>query len=430
MILDGRVRVDGQVVTELGTQVDPRRQKIEVDGMLIPSPRRRYIVLNKPSGYITTMDDERGRWTVMDLVPTDERVVPVGRLDRQTEGLLLLTNDGELAHRVMHPRYGIEKEYEALLDGHPPAEVLERLRRGITIDGERTRPEVVRPIRNVEDGTIVRVVIHEGRNRIVRRMFEEVGYPVLKLIRTRVGPLQLGAIPRGQWRDLTDGELRGLREAVHLGDEDLERAPRPAPRSQPAGPPGGRRPMRSTPPTGRPARPLGRPSNAQRFERSERVERPQRAERTGQPPRFERSDRPARAEPADGDRGDRFQRQEPPDGQRPTRSPRRDDEQQRPGPRDADRRAERSDRDRRPARRPDRPSPAGPPRRQRPPDQVGPQREDRQQGDRPRRPAAGPPRRGPGGPGGGKPGGKPRRPGGGSGRPPVHNRNRRSGGGG
>jgi 23S rRNA pseudouridine2605 synthase len=221
MIATGRVRVDGVVVTELGTKVDPETQKIEVDGMLIPNPRRRYVVLHKPRGYITTMSDERDRQTVMDLVRVSERVVPVGRLDRQTEGLLLLTNDGEVAHRVMHPRYEIDKEYEALLDGHPPAAVLHRVRQGIVVDGQRAQPVMVRPLRNAEDGTVVRIVIHEGRNRVVRRMFEEVGYPVLRLIRTRIGPLQLGAIPRGRWRDLTDGELKALREALHLGDEDV-----------------------------------------------------------------------------------------------------------------------------------------------------------------------------------------------------------------
>jgi len=266
LIVAGRVRVDGQIVTQLGTQVDPERQKIEVDGKLIPRARLRYIVLHKPSGYITTTADERGRYTVMDLVPVNERVVPVGRLDRQTEGLLLLTNDGEIAHRVMHPRFEIEKEYEALLDGHPPAELLERVRRGVTIDGQRTVPSVVRPMRNTEDGTVVKVVIHEGRNRVVRKMFEEIGYPVLRLIRVRVGPLQLGSIPRGTWRDLTDGELSQLREAVHLEDEDVvaQRHPdwgKPAPR-KPATPrgPGPRArpaPLRGGAPAGdrRPARP-------------------------------------------------------------------------------------------------------------------------------------------------------------------------------
>src|SRR5687768_9846428 len=170
LILNGRVRVDGRVVRELGTKVDPERQKIEVDGNLIPQVRHRYIVLHKPGGYITTTADERGRWTVMDLVNVGERVVPVGRLDRKTEGLLLLTNDGDVANRVMHPRYEIDKEYEVLLDGHPPAHLLDRVRRGLVIDGEPARPTEVRALRNLDEGTLIRVVIHEGRNRIVRRM--------------------------------------------------------------------------------------------------------------------------------------------------------------------------------------------------------------------------------------------------------------------
>lgn len=234
LILQGRVRVDGKIVRELGVRVDPERQKIEVDGKLLPIFRHRYILLNKPSGYITTTSDERDRLTVMDLVQVSEPVVPVGRLDRPTEGLLLLTNDGDVAYRVTHPRFGIEKEYEALLDGHPPPVVLERVRRGIVVDGERVTPVLVRPIRILDEGTLVRIVIHEGRNRIVRRMFEEVGYPVIKLVRTRIGPLQLGSIPRGAWRDLTDGELEQLREALHLRDEDTgfsepSTRPRPSP---------------------------------------------------------------------------------------------------------------------------------------------------------------------------------------------------------
>ncbi len=235
LIREGRVRVDGRVVTEMGTKVDPGTQKIELDGKIIPTPRLRYIVLNKPSGYITTTSDERDRRTVMDLVNVGERVVPVGRLDRPTEGLLLFTNDGEVAHRVMHPSFNIEKEYEALLDGHPPRTVFDRLMRGVTIDGEQAKPTMVKPIKITEDGTVVRIALHEGRNRIVRRMFELVGYPVLKLSRVRIGPLNLGTIPRGTWRDLTDGELTQLREAVHLGDEDAyehvpsQFEPKPAP---------------------------------------------------------------------------------------------------------------------------------------------------------------------------------------------------------
>ena len=218
LITAGRVKVDGKVVTELGTKVDPDHRNIEVDGKLARSRRARYILLNKPSGYITTMSDERGRRTVADLVDVSERVKPVGRLDRPTSGLLLFTNDGELAYRVSHPKFGVEKEYQALLDGFPPPEVLKRLRRGITIDGTRIYPTVVRPLRQTEEGTVVQIVIHEGRNRIIRRIFEAVGYPVLRLRRTRIGPLQLGPIPRGAWRDLTPGELSQIMEVVGMGE--------------------------------------------------------------------------------------------------------------------------------------------------------------------------------------------------------------------
>lgn len=255
LIREGRVTVDGEVVREVGVQVDPERQVIRVDGQRLQPERRRYIMLNKPTGYITTASDERGRRTVMDLVQVPERIWPVGRLDRTTSGLLLLTNDGDLAFRVTHPRYELEKEYEALVDGHPPPAVLDQLRRGVTVEGERVVPEQVRPLRNEEAGTVLRIVIHEGRNRIVRRMLDRVGYPVLKLTRTRIGPLQVRGLATGAWRDLTPGEVAQLREAVHL--EGAEAAEPPAPAGRPpagrGGPPrprGGpaRQPARQGPP--------------------------------------------------------------------------------------------------------------------------------------------------------------------------------------
>lgn len=468
LIIEGRVRVDGQVVTELGTQVDPMRQKIEVDGKIIPRPTMRYILLNKPKGYITTMSDERGRDTVMDLVQVSERVVPVGRLDRQTEGLLLLTNDGLVAHRVMHPSYQIDKEYEALLDGHPPPAVLDRLRRGIVIDGERAQPEMVRPIKNVEDGTVVRIVIHEGRNRIVRRMFEEVGYPVLQLVRTRIGPLQLGDIPRGYWRELREGELRQLRDALHITDEDLaeqqrgERRGRPgggrpeaggAPRgparsqagrpqrptgSRPGGPARGSRPVSGRPASG------GRPGEGERRERRDgerpggpRQQRweegrpsaprpPRRDEDRPRGPRPERRDgeqrrepRPARRDnqPA-GQRGgpprrddDRRRREGPPTDGRPRRPARPADDRGR----DEDRRPRHGDRsaqrDTRPARRPESPRPERPQRGPRRDQDERPRRDDGGERSRPaneRRGIGGPPRR--------------------TRKPPIRGRNRRTGG--
>ena len=218
LIVDGRVRVDGEIVTELGTKVNPSEARIEVDGQPIRSQRTRYVMLNKPSGYITTLADERGRRTVAGLVDTPERLVPVGRLDRPTQGLLLFTNDGELANRIMHPRYGIAKEYLVLVDGFPPPEVIQELRDGLNIGGQRTLPDEVRPLRESREGLLLKVVIQEGRNRIVRRMFEAVNYPVLRLVRTRVGPIQLGNLPRGAWRDLNASELALLQEAVGLDE--------------------------------------------------------------------------------------------------------------------------------------------------------------------------------------------------------------------
>ena len=218
LILDGRVRVDGVLVRELGTKVDPALAVIEVDGARISSQRQRYIMLNKPGGYVTTMSDERGRRTVADLVDVRQRVVPVGRLDRPTQGLLLFTNDGELANRVMHPRYRLAKEYAALVAGNPPPDVLERIREGITIDGVRCIPEEVRALRETADGLLLRVVVHEGRNRIVRRIFDAVNFPVMSLARTRIGPLHLGNLAKGAWRDLHPGEVDQLRDALGYSD--------------------------------------------------------------------------------------------------------------------------------------------------------------------------------------------------------------------
>lgn len=218
MIRAGRVMVDGVVVRDLGTKVDPERQEIRVDGKPLVTQRRRVILLNKPVGYITTVQDEHGRKTVLDLVKVPERVVPVGRLDRDSAGLLLLTNDGDLLYRITHPRFELEKEYEVLVDGFPPPEVVELLRRGVPVEG---RPVMIRRLEAIgtrQEGTVYRVVIHEGRNRIIRRVFECVGYPVLRLTRVRIGPLQLGDLVPGSWRDLTPSEIEALRRAVGLAD--------------------------------------------------------------------------------------------------------------------------------------------------------------------------------------------------------------------
>ncbi|HEV2127395.1 MAG TPA: pseudouridine synthase [Thermomicrobiales bacterium] len=219
MMLDGRVQVNGRVVTELGTRVRPNRDEIRVDGKVLRPQPPRYVMLNKPTGFITTVSDERDRWTVMDLVDVRERVYPVGRLDRNTQGLLLLTNDGDLAHRVMHPSYRVDKEYLAFTDQRPTETQLQRLRQGIDVDGYKVVPEDARLFRETSEGVAIRIVIHEGLYHEVRRMMEAVGIEITRLRRTRLGPLRLQGIPSGAWRDLTPGELVQLYQAVDLAEE-------------------------------------------------------------------------------------------------------------------------------------------------------------------------------------------------------------------
>jgi 23S rRNA pseudouridine2605 synthase len=226
MIVEGRVRVDGQVARELGTKVDPQRAEIRVDGKLLPRPRPRYFVLNKPRGYLTTASDPEGRRTIYDLLaPGDQRdrVFPIGRLDMDSEGLLLLTNDGEFANRIAHPRYRIDKEYHALVTGHPSPGALAQLRRGgFMLDGGRTSPAEVEVLEQSREGTLLRVVIHEGRRRQVRRIMEEIGHPVQRLRRVRLGPLTLAGLPAAAYRPLAAGELQRLRLLVRLETDAAE----------------------------------------------------------------------------------------------------------------------------------------------------------------------------------------------------------------
>lgn len=225
LITQGRVQVNGEFVRELGTRANPDTDEIKVDGRRIrEQKRKRYILLYKPRGYVTTRSDPQGRATVMDLLQgVREYVYPVGRLDYDSEGLLLLTNDGELATRLMHPSHEIEKVYEARVRGVPAQEDLERLRRGVVLDGKRTAPAKIhlpdRPTRKTESGaeqTFVEVVLHEGRQRQVRRMFESIGHPVVRLRRVRIGPIVDEQIPIGHWRELDETELTKLRRAAKL----------------------------------------------------------------------------------------------------------------------------------------------------------------------------------------------------------------------
>jgi 23S rRNA pseudouridine2605 synthase len=210
LIADGRVAVNG-AVAELGRRVDPDHDRVEVDGVPIGvRPDLVHYLLNKPRGVVTTASDPQGRPTVVQLVPAEPRVFPVGRLDADTEGLLLLTNDGELAHRLTHPSFGVEKEYLAEVEGSPSRASLRRLREGIELDDGITAPAKVALV----EPTVLRVVIHEGRNRQVRRMCDAIGHPVVRLVRTRIGPLRDPALRPGAWRALDLAELRALERAA------------------------------------------------------------------------------------------------------------------------------------------------------------------------------------------------------------------------
>jgi len=217
VISAGRVRVNGAVAT-LGTKADAERDRIEVDGEPITlETRESTIVLHKPEGHVVTAHDEEGRPTVYDLLPgAPAHLRYVGRLDIDTSGVLLLTTDGELAHRLSHPRYEVEKEYEAWAEGVVSERDLGQLRRGVELDDGVTAPARIDRWRGPEPPTRVRLVIHEGRNRQVRRMFDAIGHPVFRLRRSRVGPVELGTLPLGQSRPLTASEERALRQLVGL----------------------------------------------------------------------------------------------------------------------------------------------------------------------------------------------------------------------
>lgn len=228
VIAAGRVTVDGVVAT-LGTKADPDTARIEVDGRPITLETRDLtLVLNKPTGYVVTRDDERGRPTVYDLVEdAPENLRYVGRLDGDTSGLLLLTTDGELAHRLTHPRYRVDKVYEAHVEGRVPDAALAALARGVVLEDGPTAPAEVTRLPGAEPPTRVRIVIHEGRNRQVRRMFQAVGHLVFRLHRTQVGPVRLGDLRLGATRPVTAEEERALRALVGLqGSQGSQGDPR------------------------------------------------------------------------------------------------------------------------------------------------------------------------------------------------------------
>jgi 23S rRNA pseudouridine2605 synthase len=212
LIAQGRVEVDGQVVTEQGVRIDPARQVVHVDGVRVQLDESRvYLAFNKPAGVVTTMSDDRGRPSVGDYVEgRRERLFHVGRLDADTEGLLILTNDGDLAHRLQHPRYGVLKTYVAQVPGPVPRDLGRRLREGVDLDDGPVAVDSFRVLDSSPGKALVEVVLHEGRKHVVRRLLEEVGHPVLSLVRTQVGPVRLGSTKPGKSRPLTNEEISRL----------------------------------------------------------------------------------------------------------------------------------------------------------------------------------------------------------------------------
>lgn len=212
LITDGRVKVNGQVVTELGYKIDPLKDKVYFDDKKIKTIKEyTYVMINKPIGVVSTAKDEKNRTTVVDLVPSDKRIYPIGRLDIDTTGLLLLTNDGKLAHNLMHPSTEVDKVYIATVEGTPNKHGLEKLRNGITIDGYKLSKSEIKILKSYNTDSIVKVTIHEGRNRQVKKMFEIIGHPVKKLKRISFGPIELANLELGAYRYLTDEEVKELK---------------------------------------------------------------------------------------------------------------------------------------------------------------------------------------------------------------------------
>lgn len=217
LIRQGKVKVNGQVA-ELGMQIDPRQDVVTYAGQTVRILQEKvYLMLNKPQGVVTTTSDTHGRPTVLDLAPaSDARIYPVGRLDIDTEGLLLLTNDGDLTYALTHPKFNVDKTYHALVRGQPSPEQLCQLEQGIMLEDGLTAPAQVAELRQEAAGSWLSIVIHEGRKRQVKRMCSAIGHPVLHLQRVAFGPLDLGDLPLGKWRPLTQTEVVKLRQTVGM----------------------------------------------------------------------------------------------------------------------------------------------------------------------------------------------------------------------
>ena len=220
LITAGRVEVDRRMVTELGTRVDPAEHEIRVDGVSLLKPQLVYYAVNKPSGVVCTNRDPSGRPRVIDLLPVREaRLFTIGRLDLGSEGLILVTNDGELANRLTHPRYGVEKTYRVQVAGKPSREILAQLRRGVHLAEGLARAERIHIKSHRKESTTLEMVLREGRNREIRRVLARFGHKVLKLVRIGVGPVRLGNLPPGEYRKLTGQELDALRRAAGRADK-------------------------------------------------------------------------------------------------------------------------------------------------------------------------------------------------------------------
>jgi 23S rRNA pseudouridine2605 synthase len=218
MIVDGRIEVNGRLVTELGTRVNPERDHIRLDGARIPPQRHHvYLALNKPKGVVSTMEDPQGRPTLTDYLPRKStRLFHVGRLDVETEGLIILTNDGDFAQRLSHPSFEIDKVYLVEVDGVMDNHGLKRLSKGVTLDDGFIKADKVKLVSRSGSKTLIEVSLHSGRNRVVRRMMDTVGYPVSRLARIRIGPIRLGNLPSGQTRPLSLGEIGSLYDKAGL----------------------------------------------------------------------------------------------------------------------------------------------------------------------------------------------------------------------
>ncbi|MFH1791416.1 MAG: pseudouridine synthase [Candidatus Omnitrophota bacterium] len=219
IIADGRISVDNVVVREKGLQVDPGQSKIRMDGRPLSEEEKIFYVLNKPKGVITTASDERGRRTVLDFIPLkSHRIYPVGRLDKDTEGALILTNDGSAAHRLTHPRFGVAKIYAVEVKGAIGDGDIKRLEKGVYLDGKKTQPCVIKVVGQTPGRMTLRIELHEGRKRQIRRMIEKVGGRVTRLIRIWYAGIGLGSLGRGQYRRLTKKEIRLLKESCMIYD--------------------------------------------------------------------------------------------------------------------------------------------------------------------------------------------------------------------